>query len=98
MPVEGSCDQPSSFERVELFIRTEIAALPAPLKLELLAMPRKKNAVQLVVRETSKNAAALEFIGRELRITDENSGALRTAAHPYAHLAPVRQLASNIQP
>ena len=69
----------------------------APFEVELLAVARKENAVELVVREAREETAAIELDARQRRIADQHARPPGAPAHAEADLAPVGNLAADVE-
>ena len=82
----------------KLPVGADALALRAPLEVELLAVAREENAVELVVREAREIAAALELAARQRRIADQHAPPAGAPVHAETDLAPVGDLAAEVQP
>ena len=78
-------------------VGADALALRAPLDVELLAVAREENTVELVVREAREITAAIELAARQRRIADQHAPPPGAPVHAEADLAPVGNLAADVE-
>src|SRR5690606_16155935 len=93
---ERARDQPRRLEGIEVLIRSQTAAFPEPLELELLSVAREENAIQLVVGTTREHTAALDVGRGKLRISDQDARSFRSTPQADTNLPPIGKLAPEI--
>ena len=81
----------------KLWSGADALALRAPFDVELLAVARKENTVELVVRESSEITAAIELDARQRGIADQHAPPPGAPMHAEADLAPVGNLAADVE-